>query len=70
MHDFFTCLTGVEVHYCQSVMNEIHVLYIAGFEITIEHPHTDVVKCSQLVRGIDFIRSLRHLKFLLDIKHC
>lgn len=23
----------------------------SGFEITIEHPHTDVVKCTQLVRG-------------------
>lgn len=27
------------------------VLFISGFEITIEHPHTDVVKCTQLVRG-------------------
>ncbi|XP_036276790.1 cyclin-T2 isoform X5 [Pipistrellus kuhlii] len=27
------------------------VLFISGFEITIEHPHTDVVKCTQLVRA-------------------
>lgn len=24
---------------------------IAAFEITIDHPHTHVVKCTQLVRG-------------------
>lgn len=27
------------------------MLFISGFEITIEHPHTDVVKCTQLVRA-------------------
>lgn len=27
------------------------ILNSSGFEITIEHPHTDVVKCTQLVRG-------------------
>lgn len=27
---------------------------VAGFEITVDHPHTDVVRCSQLVRGITF----------------
>ncbi|XP_039613243.1 cyclin-T2a isoform X1 [Polypterus senegalus] len=30
---------------------ETIVLQSLGFEITIEHPHTDVVKCSQLVRA-------------------
>uniref|UniRef100_A0A3Q3VZF1 Cyclin-like domain-containing protein n=1 Tax=Mola mola TaxID=94237 RepID=A0A3Q3VZF1_MOLML len=25
--------------------------FVPGFEITIDHPHTDVVKCSQLVRA-------------------
>uniref|UniRef100_A0A493STB4 Cyclin T2 n=1 Tax=Anas platyrhynchos platyrhynchos TaxID=8840 RepID=A0A493STB4_ANAPP len=28
-----------------------HILNSSGFEITIEHPHTDVVKCTQLVRA-------------------
>ncbi|XP_041940658.1 cyclin-T2a isoform X1 [Alosa sapidissima] len=32
------------------VILETIVLQTLGFEITIEHPHTDVVKCSQLVR--------------------
>ncbi|XP_011793133.1 PREDICTED: cyclin-T2 [Colobus angolensis palliatus] len=27
------------------------LLIVSGFEITIEHPHTDVVKCTQLVRA-------------------
>uniref|UniRef100_A0A672T8V1 Cyclin-T2-like n=1 Tax=Sinocyclocheilus grahami TaxID=75366 RepID=A0A672T8V1_SINGR len=31
------------------VILETIVLQTLGFEITIEHPHTDVVKCSQLV---------------------
>lgn len=26
-------------------------LFITAFEITIDHPHTHVVKCTQLVRG-------------------
>uniref|UniRef100_A0A3P8VG18 Cyclin T2b n=1 Tax=Cynoglossus semilaevis TaxID=244447 RepID=A0A3P8VG18_CYNSE len=30
---------------------ETIVLQTLGFEITVDHPHTDVVKCSQLVRG-------------------
>ncbi|KAF7660481.1 hypothetical protein LDENG_00281570 [Lucifuga dentata] len=33
------------------VILESIVLQTLGFEITIEHPHTDVVKCSQLVRA-------------------
>ncbi|XP_035265278.1 cyclin-T2-like isoform X1 [Anguilla anguilla] len=33
------------------VLLETIVLQTLGFEITIEHPHTDVVKCSQLVRA-------------------
>ncbi|XP_023147605.2 cyclin-T2a isoform X2 [Amphiprion ocellaris] len=33
------------------VMLESIVLQTLGFEITIDHPHTDVVKCSQLVRA-------------------
>ncbi|RXN00182.1 Cyclin-T2 [Acipenser ruthenus] len=34
------------------VILETIVLQTLGFEITIEHPHTDVVKCSQLVREL------------------
>uniref|UniRef100_A0A669AZV9 Cyclin T2b n=2 Tax=Oreochromis TaxID=8139 RepID=A0A669AZV9_ORENI len=30
---------------------ETIVLQTLGFEITVDHPHTDVVRCSQLVRG-------------------
>uniref|UniRef100_A0A671SDU0 Cyclin-T2-like n=1 Tax=Sinocyclocheilus anshuiensis TaxID=1608454 RepID=A0A671SDU0_9TELE len=33
------------------VLLETIVLQTLGFEITIDHPHTDVVRCSQLVRG-------------------
>ncbi|XP_029603388.1 cyclin-T2 isoform X1 [Salmo trutta] len=33
------------------VILETIVLQTLGFEITIEHPHTDVVRCSQLVRA-------------------
>ncbi|KAJ8415045.1 hypothetical protein AAFF_G00007430 [Aldrovandia affinis] len=33
------------------VILETLALQTLGFEITIEHPHTDVVKCSQLVRA-------------------
>uniref|UniRef100_A0A3B3XZY4 Cyclin-like domain-containing protein n=1 Tax=Poecilia mexicana TaxID=48701 RepID=A0A3B3XZY4_9TELE len=33
---------------------ETIVLQTLGFEITVDHPHTDVVRCSQLVRGIAF----------------
>ncbi|KTG31037.1 hypothetical protein cypCar_00027844 [Cyprinus carpio] len=33
------------------VLLETIVLQTLGFEITIDHPHTDVVRCSQLVRA-------------------
>ncbi|KAF7651535.1 hypothetical protein LDENG_00109630 [Lucifuga dentata] len=33
------------------VLLETVVLQTLGFEITVDHPHTDVVKCSQLVRA-------------------
>ncbi|KAL4618027.1 cyclin-T2 isoform X1 [Arapaima gigas] len=33
------------------VILETIVLQTLGFEVTIDHPHTDVVKCSQLVRA-------------------
>ncbi|KAJ8253275.1 hypothetical protein GJAV_G00211020 [Gymnothorax javanicus] len=33
------------------VLLEAILLQTLGFEVTIEHPHTDVVKCSQLVRA-------------------
>ncbi|KAL4635568.1 cyclin-T2-like [Arapaima gigas] len=33
------------------VILETIVLQTLGFDITIDHPHTDVVKCSQLVRA-------------------
>ncbi|KAL8183237.1 UNVERIFIED_CONTAM: hypothetical protein K2H54_027260 [Gekko kuhli] len=34
------------------VILETIMLQTLGFEITIEHPHTDVVKCTQLVREL------------------
>ena len=37
-----------------SVLNSPVMYFVPGFEITIDHPHTDVVKCSQLVRGRGF----------------
>lgn len=44
-HGLFSCVT----------------IFLSGFEITIEHPHTDVVRCSQLVRGTsNFIIILIH----------
>uniref|UniRef100_A0A8C5LYZ6 Cyclin-like domain-containing protein n=1 Tax=Leptobrachium leishanense TaxID=445787 RepID=A0A8C5LYZ6_9ANUR len=33
------------------VILESIILQTLGFEITIDHPHTHVVKCTQLVRG-------------------
>ncbi|KAK0154754.1 Cyclin-T2 [Merluccius polli] len=39
------------------VFLETIVLQTLGFEITVEHPHTDVVRCSQLVRGTHFLLS-------------
>uniref|UniRef100_A0A672Q1K6 Cyclin-T2-like n=1 Tax=Sinocyclocheilus grahami TaxID=75366 RepID=A0A672Q1K6_SINGR len=39
------------------VLLETIVLQTLGFEITIDHPHTDVVRCSQLVRGRSFLMS-------------
>uniref|UniRef100_A0A3P9NR70 Cyclin-like domain-containing protein n=1 Tax=Poecilia reticulata TaxID=8081 RepID=A0A3P9NR70_POERE len=42
---------------------ETIVLQTLGFEITVDHPHTDVVRCSQLVRGIAIFsfKDLQHL---------
>lgn len=37
------------------VLNSPVMYFVPGFEITIDHPHTDVVKCSQLVRGRGFL---------------
>jgi len=34
------------------VVNENIMLQTLGFDIAIEHPHTFVVKCCQLVRGM------------------
>uniref|UniRef100_A0A671SCB2 Cyclin-T2-like n=1 Tax=Sinocyclocheilus anshuiensis TaxID=1608454 RepID=A0A671SCB2_9TELE len=45
------------------VLLETIVLQTLGFEITIDHPHTDVVRCSQLVRG----RCFQLLLFLLHL---
>uniref|UniRef100_A0A8C1INQ7 Cyclin T2b n=1 Tax=Cyprinus carpio TaxID=7962 RepID=A0A8C1INQ7_CYPCA len=46
------------------VLLETIVLQTLGFEITIDHPHTDVVRCSQLVRGrLEFL----HLSFTLSV---
>lgn len=32
-------------------MNENILLQTLGFDVAIDHPHTHVVKCCQLVRG-------------------
>lgn len=37
------------------LLNSPVMYFVPGFEITIDHPHTDVVKCSQLVRGRGFL---------------
>uniref|UniRef100_A0A670IDV6 Cyclin T2 n=1 Tax=Podarcis muralis TaxID=64176 RepID=A0A670IDV6_PODMU len=39
------------------VILETIMLQTLGFEITIEHPHTDVVKCTQLVRDLQILFS-------------
>lgn len=44
-----TCHLHVEF-----VLNSPVMYFVPGFEITIDHPHTDVVKCTQLVRGRGF----------------
>lgn len=38
-------------------------LTMAGFEITVDHPHTDVVRCSQLVRGITSLLAQTCIRF-------
>lgn len=37
----------------------LFTVFFAGFEITVDHPHTDVVRCSQLVRGTDLPSDLQ-----------
>lgn len=45
---FFGCHSSC----CDTVAHVLSVcLSLAAFEITIDHPHTHVVKCTQLVRG-------------------
>ncbi|XP_034064669.1 cyclin-T2a isoform X2 [Gymnodraco acuticeps] len=58
MHRFYMNHSFTKFHrnaYLQQaqelVILESIVLQTLGFEITIDHPHTDVVKCSQLVRA-------------------
>uniref|UniRef100_UPI00358E7822 cyclin-T1-like isoform X2 n=1 Tax=Myxine glutinosa TaxID=7769 RepID=UPI00358E7822 len=58
MHRFYMHQSFTKFHrntYLQQaqdlVMNEHIMLQTLGFEITIDHPHTDVVKCTQLVRA-------------------
>lgn len=29
----------------------IKLVHVVGFEISVDHPHTHVVKCTQLVKG-------------------
>ncbi|XP_061571674.1 cyclin-T2-like [Cololabis saira] len=43
--------TAFQLHSQELVALETIVLQTLGFEITVDHPHTDVVKCSQLVRA-------------------
>lgn len=41
-------------HYCLNQKLKVPLssaFFLAAFEITIDHPHTHVVKCTQLVRG-------------------
>lgn len=33
------------------IKNELLILQTLGFDVQIRHPHPDVVKCTQLVRG-------------------
>ncbi|XP_029942122.1 cyclin-T2b [Salarias fasciatus] len=40
-----------QLHAQELVALETIVLQTLGFEITVDHPHTDVVRCSQLVRA-------------------
>ena len=37
------------------VSNENILLQTLGFDVAIDHPHTHVVKCCQLVKGAFFI---------------
>ena len=61
-----------EAHIHAFVLIRIHLtkrylfmpFFTAAFEITIDHPHTHVVKCTQLVRGKHQVCSLEK-KFLM-----
>jgi len=40
--------------------------YLAGFDLTVDHPHTNVVKTCQLVKGKSVICSVgKPLKYLI-----
>lgn len=36
------------------VSNENILLQTLGFDVAIDHPHTHVVKCCQLVKGVTY----------------
>ncbi|MCI4378083.1 hypothetical protein PGIGA_G00211870 [Pangasianodon gigas] len=51
------------------VILETIVLQTLGFEITIEHPHTDVVKCSQLVRASKDLAQTSYFMATNSVRH-
>uniref|UniRef100_A0A147B2F8 Cyclin-T1 n=1 Tax=Fundulus heteroclitus TaxID=8078 RepID=A0A147B2F8_FUNHE len=47
------------------VILESIILQTLAFEITIDHPHTQVVKCTQLVRGIPASKDLAQTSYFM-----
>jgi hypothetical protein len=49
------------------VMNENILLQTLGFDVAIDHPHTHVVKCCQLVRGELALYQRKEKQFRIQI---
>jgi len=49
--DIFTFLQQLQDQFQDLVINENVLLQTLGFDVAIDHPHTHVVRCCQLVKG-------------------
>lgn len=47
-------------------MNENVLLQTLGFDLAVDHPHTHIIKCCQLVRGGRNIRKFTQFHYLSD----
>lgn len=45
------CQRNCTATFVSPVLHIGHVIYVAGFEVKVDHPHTHVVKATKLVNG-------------------